>query len=338
MKLEDWGSAYETNISALSYARIYERKECDGNDIVLVYACEFCECVAIDSNGGAVCVIPIYETKMHIEKSTFLRCKTSGRGGAIYFGKKGSCIIYETCGYGCLSGSGKDFSNIYCTNNINIKDNINDTSISYSMNPNNTIAEVMMNYYGVILFTGVNSSFNTCGYNVGCFCYPSQSTIDFPISCCLSYCSFINNTAKGYRIVSLSTLSNKMITSCNVINNEQETDQCGIIWGYGELEIKDSCIIGNVAQYTIYEDLNKYSITVTNCTLDQNVESLINEYVIITNKVSKTFTLSLVHFSTGNCGRKRLRSICFTNCKNKKGSINRHSICVLIIVFNSPNL
>ena len=302
---EDWLSIYGEHLSpSKKNTKFTERSENFGNGDIYVYRCEFNKCKIQNSNGGAIFISSSEGTKFLLEKSLFFYCQTfvSGSGGAIYFGDDGNCTLIEVCGYSCCSSDTQAFSFIGCTNNANYKNYMKDSSVSYCSNTVDDAAEIIVNYFGDDLFSRVNASNNKCGYNSGCWFYPSISSNECPITCSLSYCSFVNNTAHNSRVVSLSMqYSSKNFIYCNSVNNRQNDLSYGIFYIEGNIEIKYSCILGNIAKYTFYENIKTNMIMVSNCTLDIDIESKKNEYVVIKNIVPGSYTLALFHLSTGNC-------------------------------------
>ena len=303
---EDWLTIYgEYLLPHQKNAKFEKRPENFGKGNIYVSRCEFNECTTSNSNGGAILISSSSSTKFLLEKSSFFCCKTinSGSGGAAYFGNDGNCTFVAVCGFNCSSASAQGFSFIRCTNNVNYKNYMKDSSVSFCSNALEDAAEIIVLYFGDDSMSRVNASYNRCGYNAGCWLYPSISSNECPITCSLSLCSFFNNTAHKSRIVSLSReYSSKHFVYCNVVNNMQnDPGSYGIIYIEGNIEIKDSCILENKAPYTFCESLSSFVITVTNCTLEADVESKRNGNVEIKNIASGSYTLALSHISTGKC-------------------------------------
>ena len=94
----------------------------------------------------------------------------------------------------------------------------------------------------------------------------------------------------------------------------------GILYSSGNAEVNDSCFIENNSKYTFYEENSQYSITVSNCVLDEDVEEKKNEYVMIVNTVSGSFVVSITHLSKGDCRTKK--SLCTSCLKNSKQTVD----------------
>lgn len=301
MKNEDWQSVYGSSLSPNPKNTKFNQRQSLGNGNIYIYCCEFNDCAAGSQNGGAICVSSSSSTKLLVEKTLFFRCKTttSGEGGAIYFGSEGNCVISQVCGNECSTPENRPFSYVDCTNGAQYKNDILDSSISLSTS---SYFQAISNWDGKIEYNGLNSSFNTCGYNTACGVWTSRAS---DVTGTISFCSFINNTATTCRILIIGNNANNMMKSCNVIKNEQkDKSNSGIIHSDGVLEIKDSCILENIATYELYGGSSTNTITVYNCTLDPNINSKKNNYVTIASTVSNSFILALVHLSTGNCEAK----------------------------------
>ena len=97
------------------------------------------------------------------------------------------------------------------------------------------------------------------------------------------------------------------ISSCNIIKNEQkDVNMHGIIRSDGNLEVKDSCILENIANYMFSQGSSSCTITVTNCTLDDDIYSKKGSNVTITNRAKKAFQVKLNHLNTGKCEGKEV--------------------------------
>jgi hypothetical protein len=306
MKNKDFLSVYGTDVFPSTYnTKFSESKRNLGRGNIFVSSCQFIECKS-DSNGGGIYVSATNDTKMLVEKSTFDNCQTtaSGSGGAIHFGFSGNCVLSEVCGYECRASSNNQFDYIQCTESVSYKNYVNDSTIFHSVNENSGSA--VTHYHGIVLFKGVNCSFNRCKQNAACVSGNTASTTKYRVTCTLSFCSFTNNNATQGKIIYLYiNTGNKEIKSCNIVDNSQEDLATkGIIHIGGPCEIKDSCITGNIAKYTFYEGVSSSTITVSNCTLDADVESKKNYRVTIKNKATSSFIIPLVHLKTDKCAMK----------------------------------
>ena len=320
MKNGDFHSVYGTEVfPRLSYKQIKERQDSLDKGDIYIFTCAFIECEASGKQGGAICVSSSESTKMLLESSNFINCKSNNRAGAIYFSSSlGSCVYSKVCGFGCCTvGTKKSylFDFIFCASNFTYKNQINDSAVAHSVNENSEYT--IYHLYGLIVVNGLNSSLNKCLSYAGFASIEKQSTTENPISCLLSFCSFVNNTACAKQIIYFSILyAHKEIKLSNIICNEniQDSDPSGIIHSYGNLTIKHSCILGNKANYTFYakqlddflqpEETISCSITVENCTLDEDIDSKKGSYVTISNIATSSFIHALDRLSTKNCGVK----------------------------------
>ena len=304
MKNGDFHSVYGTYVHpSLSHKLIKERQAnlCDGD--IYVFRCEFIECKATGSYGGAICVSSSTSTKMLLESSKFIKCKTNKGAGAIYFSNNGNSVISKICGFGCFStGSINQFDFVLCSRNISYKNHINDSTITHSISESCT--NNLVHNFGFVVINNFNSSLNKCINNAGLLCNPAETPTENPISCILSFASFVNNTSSEGRIIFLgNNKAKKKMKLSNIIRNEviKASTSDGIMHSIGDLTIKDSCILENRANYTFYEQGSSYTITVDNCTLDEDVESKKGSYVLITNKATKSFVHALDHISIRIC-------------------------------------
>ena len=81
----------------------------------------------------------------------------------------------------------------------------------------------MTHHYGIVMFNGVNCSFNRCTYQPVLYSENTASTDEFPFTCSLSFCSFANNNATRNRIFHLNiNTGKKELKSCNIVDNSQE--------------------------------------------------------------------------------------------------------------------
>jgi hypothetical protein len=239
-----------------------------------------------------------------IESSSFFSCKTSTRnGGAIYFYHSGGqCALNEVCAYDCCttitSYSYYQFAYIRVNDVASYKNYVNYSSIASCIN---TRTDSHYNFYldyGKILCSTVNISKNKCHTRTGIYCVPAY--VSGSVTCSLLYSTFADNIASGYTTISLSRGSAKYeIKCCNIIRNTQNSPGSeGTIYSSGNFIIKDSCIIGNNANYIFFQSSPSYTTTLSNCTIDKIT---IYGFLITQNTVATSFILGLNHMSTRNC-------------------------------------
>ena len=328
---EDWFSVYGENISPnTGNTKFRERQGNFGTGNIYVFNCEFYKCESANSRGGAIFVSSVQTTKALFEKCSFFKCKTTNsnyEGAAIWFGKEGNCVISQVCGYGCYSANYYSFSYICSTDDVNYKNCIEDSSISFS----ESLGSITLCHdYGKNLVNRINCSSNINNRNT-IYCIPTSSS---DVNGYILFCSFVNNTVIQNRIITNDNPSTSyLIASCNVLNNKQEDfSTYGIVLAYGNMKIDSSCIQGNIAKYTFYEHGSGYHITVTNCVLVVDVESKIYNGVTIENKVSGSFIVHLVHLSKGEC---RMKKAFITSClNNKKQTVDALRFLMFVFLLN----
>ena len=307
MKNGDFLSVYGVDVSPSSKnARIKTSQNFSSSTNIYVFGCEFVECSSSSSAGGAIRVSSSSSTKMLVEKSTFYRCKTTGYySGAISFGTEGNCVLSEICSFECCTTTDHQFqfAKIWCTNSKEYINRLNDSTISRSINDNSGTS--FDPYHGVVTLTNNNFSLNNCKFRPCCWLDPTEETT-------FTYCynTDSNNTAELWQITVFVNYNGGFeIKFCNIIKNEilNRTAEGGIIYTNRNLTIRDSCILENKATCILYEDSYsryRYTITVSNCTLDEDFELKKESYVTITNKAKSSFIHALNHLSTGNCEAK----------------------------------
>jgi hypothetical protein len=268
------------------------------NSYVYVSNCLFISIASTSGNGGALCCTSV--TYFLVESTSFFSCSTSGGyGGAIYFANgNGQSVLYEVCGYNCYTTYTNpyyQFAEIQINNFVSSKNFGNYSSISCCVNVNSNPWHVLHFCYGNICCPSVNVSLNKC-YGQLIYYYPSVDSNS--VTCSISYSSFANNSATQWTCILLWRNSAKYeIKSCNILRNSQGTSSEGTITTYGNLMIRDSCILENKANCIFYS-YSSYAVTLSNCTVDSSSN---NGYLTTQNTVTKSFILALNHMSTLNC-------------------------------------
>ena len=174
---------------------------------------------------------------MLVEQSSFISCITSYTHGGGIRSDSGRCVLSRICAFNCCSTyndySFGQFAYIYS----NIKNNVNDSSITHTLKKGTNPCYALYLRYGNILCTSVNLTNNECLCYPALLCYRTSS---------ISYSSIVNNTANpGYGCIVLSYNSH-CIDTCNILNNNQTWNDYGTIIAHkANLFIKDSCILGN---------------------------------------------------------------------------------------------
>jgi hypothetical protein len=298
-----------TDYTGLNYT---ERLIINENN-VYVHDCVF-YCCSSDSDGGALyCNYRVY--RMLVEKSSFISCKTSSfNGGGIYFwsSSNGECVLSRICGFNCSSiNSATDgttavgpFGYIYTKNNNTYRNHVNDSSITHTLKECKYSCYSLYLYNGNILCQSVNLTNNECFGRTALYCSHIGSTESD--THCISYSSIVNNTANGsYSCIWFSTSDySQLIDTCNILNNEQTSySTYGTIVTYGNLFIKDSCILGNNKGKKVFYASSSYMITISNCTIDDDIISK-TRYVgsfTVNKTIERTFSNAFSHIAPQGC-------------------------------------
>jgi hypothetical protein len=260
--------------------------------------------IVSSSNGGALYCSSV--TYLLIESTSFFTCMTSSQnGGAIFFSNSGGqSVLYNVCGYDCCttytgtSSQCYQFAYIYVSNTASSKNYFNYSSISRCVNADSNTHYILNFHCGKVCCPSVNISMNKCYYR-SIYCYPFSDSNSF--TCSFSHSSFTDNIAVGHTFFFLHRSGAKYeIKSCNILRNTQIASPSseGTIAIWGNLEIKDSCILENTATYIFYSTSSSYRITLSNSTVDKTTN---NGYLTTQNTVTKSFILALNHMSTLNC-------------------------------------
>jgi hypothetical protein len=294
-------SDYFTGSAATTYnSETYGARRTLSGTSVHVLNCLFRSITSSTSDGGAFYCTSV--TYLLVESTSFFTCKTSSdEGGAIYFSNgNGQCVLHEVCGYDCCStytsSSWGQFSYITVNNAISSKNYVNYSSISQCVNTNGY--QTLRLDCGKALFPSINISMNKCLNRAGILCNPfSDSNV---VTCSFSFSTFTYNIASGCTCISLNTnYANYEIKSCNILSNTQGSlSSEGTIKTYGNLNIEDSCLLENQANYIFYQPYDYSTITISNCAIDSASS---NRNINIEKTVTKSFILALNHMSTRNC-------------------------------------
>jgi hypothetical protein len=269
---------------------------------VYVYDCFFHD-ISYSSNDGAICCDSnVY--KLLVEQSSFFSCKiSSGRGGGIYFKNSGNyeCVMSKICAFGCSCSNHGQFAYINLGSNVNYKNHFNDSTIAHSLNDGKSPWDSIYYYSDTIFIPSDNFTNNECYTNPAFCCHTSRSsTLEL---CIVSYCSIVNNTANGgYSCIRFySSGSTHRIDTCNIISNKQTATTHGTIKAFSNILIEDSCILGNNEENSVfYTYSSSYTITVSNCTVDNNRFTGAGS-VIFTKTAKSSFIHALSHIVTRSC-------------------------------------
>jgi hypothetical protein len=299
----------QTNIKEYTGPK-YTETQTPTDQNVYVHDCVFQSCSS-SSNGGALsCGSTVY--KLLVEQTSFVSCWTSSiRGGAIHFESttNGECILSKICGFNCSSTYTSGWAGgqcvITCTkNDATYKNYVNDTSFTHSLIEGKDSRYVMYLIYGHILCPSVNITDNKCTSYTATYCGPVTGSSMSDIFC-MTYSSIVNNTSNGgHSCLWLDRSgSSQRIDTCNIINNKQTSSEQGTIYTYANLLIKDSCILGNNENNKVFYAYSSNKITISNCTIDDNIFTNGRYYgsVTVIKTITNTFINALSHISTHHC-------------------------------------
>ena len=278
---------------------------------VSVANCLFHDCSSSSSYGGAIYCSSTIE-RIFIEETTFITCTTSKeKAGGIYFSNSnnGECVIFRTCSFNCSSTYSIGNSNGQCAyiethyDDILSKNEVNESTIAGTKNENTKSYYTLFLYYSNIMCSSVNITNNECCFFTALVCVPTKANT---CTSFVMYASIVNNSANnGHGCISLDNQgSTQLISTSNIINNKQSTDNSATIRTNANLFINESCIIGNNEdKYVFYEDGSSCKISITNCTLDSDIiagRRYSGSFTIICSK-EYGFINALSHIVTEKC-------------------------------------
>jgi hypothetical protein len=298
---DDFYGPGNTNIEEYTGPK-YTGRQTPKNQNVYVHDCFFQSCLSSSDGGALSCDSSIY--KLLIHQTSFISCQTSSsNGGGIYFYSQtnGQCIMSKVCGYNCSSFYRGQFIYTHMnSNSINYKNHANDTSITRSLGTDTSSRITLDLYYGNILCPSVNLTNNICYYHTALLCAPTSSD-----TCRISYSSIVNNTANDNTCIYFyNSATSHYVESCNILNNNQTSSSSGIIYSNTNVNFKDSCIFGNDKINNIfYVSSSSYKITISNCTIDDDIFTNGRYYgsVTVIKTLERTFINALSHIVTRNC-------------------------------------
>jgi predicted outer membrane repeat protein len=316
---------------------------------VYVLYCLFNQCTS-EGNGGALYCTSV--TYLLIESSSFFSCKSIGRhGGAIYFQNTsiGECVLHKVCGNDCCSTTSSYgvFAYIYVKSNASSKNYVNYSSIVRCVDENSGSYALLRLYYGKNCIPSINISMNKCECRSGISFAPSTDSTS--VTCSISYSSFTDNNASYYNCIHYNNAGAKYeMKCCNIIRNTQiNLNKEGTIRLWGNMTIRDSCILENKADFIFNPAGTSYIFTIMNCTIDKTTTSTGD--LIMQNTVTKSFIHALNHISTRNCNVEydsigtltpitppplsSKKMICYYSCKIFFNQPRLRDIISLICVF-----
>ena len=306
-----------------------------------VQKCLFNNCTS-DQYGGAVCCNGSSVTNLYVSQSSFTSCTTSSdTAGAVYYSNQesGQCTICETCSFQSSSkrsgNSYGQFAWIEVANTVESMNQVNDSSITQSGKESKYPYYSLHLENGKILLPSVNITNNQCFMSTALQCKPYclNGKVPSSVTCLISYTSIVNNTAAEWGCIKLDIAdSSQCIYSCNIINNDQDTTNCGMIYTFAQLFINSSNIIGNNKdKFLFYQKTSSCKIVITNCTFDDDVASN-KRYTggfTIRSTIKTSFTNKMTYNEDNECLNndiirpflKQTKS-CMLSCKCKRSMID----------------
>jgi hypothetical protein len=256
--------------------------------------------INISSNicGGALyCNGSVY--RLLIERSSFISCMTSdclGGGIYLYSAESGGCVLNKVCAYSCSSmNSGNSFGQ-FAWVETKYMNHVNDSSITHTLQESGDSWCALRLFYGNILCPSVNLTNNICKCCPALYCHSTTEN-----TCSMSYSSIVNNTANR-GCIRLTNSDLKCIDTCNILNNSQNTPYEATIYVWGNLLIKDSCIIGN-KNNNVFWVSSSNNITISNCTIDDDIfaNTRYHGSVTINKYIESSFFNQLSYIVTQRC-------------------------------------
>jgi hypothetical protein len=284
-----------------AWENYYSSRQNPTGSSIFVLNCLFNSFTSSNGGGALYCTSASY---FLVESTSFFSCKTRDVwGGAIFFSSdSGQSVLYNVCGNDCCStytsgNSHSHFAHISVYNVASYKNYVNYSSIARCVSAHSRSYYTLYLVYAKILCPSVNMSMNKCAYHTF-RCYPYSDSKS--VTCSFTYSTFADIIASGYTTIYLnSDGANYEIKCCNILRNTQGSSGTqGTIYSAGNFIIKDSCIIGNNANYIFFQSHPSYTTTLSNCTIDRIT---IYGFLITQNTVATSFILGLNHMSTRNC-------------------------------------
>ena len=273
------------------------------------------------SRGGAVSCTSSAVQRIFIEETTFTTCKiTYEYGGGIFFSNtiNGECVIFHTCAFDCSSTCSStyystcldsfetygQFAYIKTKEDASSKNEVNESTITGTKNEGAWPRCALYLYNSNIICSSVNISNNECVYYTAIGCSPTINPN--ACTCLIIYTTIVKNNAECGCVSLWQLGSTQLVSTCNIINNNQSSNLDGIICARGNIFISESCIIANNKGERVfyrYEYDSSSQITITNCTLDSNFlkYSRYEGTLTIIGSKKYSFINALSHIVTANC-------------------------------------
>jgi hypothetical protein len=155
--------------------------------------------------------------------------------------------------------------------------------------------------YGDVSCSSVNLTNNDCDYYTALGCSPTGRSGFY--TCCILYSSIINNSAQSVCIKLSNVSSTQKIDTCNILNNINTYSYGSTLKTDANLLIRNSCILGNIAKNVFYQTSSSKKITISNCTIDDDIftDGRYTGSVTITKTIERSFINALSHMATRIC-------------------------------------
>ena len=312
---------------------------------VYVFNSFFVHVEYLSGSGGAISFTSSSDSSiLLVEETTFLSCRSSSRGGGIYFYDKGSAVLNKVCSFNCSStgGNGNFYYN-YVTDTKNYKNEIHLSTVSFTTTQQHGGINIR---YGTIQISKTNESFNYGSIDSAYRIQPSGSAGE--LTGTVSFSTFYNNTATNYRCLNFGTCTNRIqykMFSCNVIKNTHHTSSQseGVIICWESTTIEGTCIIQNSGGTVLCNYYSDRIVTISNCTTDFGSQT--SGSITIKSVPTTTFIHSLSHLSTAKCEalyegtkKKTQQNNCFTSGEVYRNAINlflslpSNLLCILFLL------
>jgi hypothetical protein len=289
-----WSDFYGVSEPTPNKQQLYTSRQTRSVSSVYILDCLFNGFTSGSDGGALYCSSSV--TYLLVESSSFFSCKTSGsQGGAIYFvnTNNGQSVLHKVCGNDCCSYTNGQFVRIEVNNDVLSKNYGNYSSVTRCVNERSSSYFTFYLINGKICCPSVNISMNKCYRFSAAYYSPFRDSNS--ITCSSSYSSYTDNIASDCICIGLYASSGKVeVRCCNILRNKQVTlSSWATFETYGDVMIKDSCILENTANIIFFG-----TITISNCTVDQTTN---NGKLTIQNTVTKSFIHAMNHISTRNC-------------------------------------
>jgi hypothetical protein len=266
------------------------------------------------SDGGAIYFSSSDNSILLVEKTSFYSI-TGSRGGSLYFGTGGQCVISKTCSINSTAtGTYGAFSVAYVSSSF-VKNHVVDSSFCLSTMKSGY--STLEHRYGDIILNNINLSSNYLGYISAFRVSPTKNGSN--VVCSVKYSSINNNKGTTSSCIFYCAGSSIFLMDCcNMLSNTQTGSSNGAILSDGDMRIINSCILNDISWVV---EARNCQITFSNCNIDFN-NNKVSGTVIFTNSPNTYFVNVLYHFEYGLCVAEHYSS----PVKKRFYSCGRHNV------------